>query len=85
VDTGFPPARSRAAPLSSRLNASAGEGRSENIMLKQKNNAKAHSILSFRFPMCDAVREKKPATVGGLFKSLRPDAYMLHPDAGHST
>jgi len=35
VVTGFPPARSPAKRLSLRLNASAGEGRSEKIMLKQ--------------------------------------------------
>jgi hypothetical protein len=67
------------------FDASAGEGRSENIMLKQKINAKAHSILSFRV-RCGPLRAKKsPPQQAGFFKSLRPDAYMLHPDAGHST
>jgi hypothetical protein len=51
----------------------------------KKINVKAHSILSFRFPMWAAVREKSPPQQAGFFKSLRPDAYMLHPDAGHST
>jgi hypothetical protein len=44
VDTGFPPARSRASGLPVSFDASAGEARSEKIMLKQQAKRNGDSI-----------------------------------------
>jgi hypothetical protein len=50
VETGFPPARSPAKELPLSLNAPAGEGRSEKIMLKQQAKAKSLlNLIAFRF------------------------------------
>jgi hypothetical protein len=65
VDTGFPPARSLVAAEFFSLDASAGEGRSDKIMLKQQAKAK------FRRLTLAAAKEYRSAGRGNPLEDRR--------------
>jgi hypothetical protein len=89
VAAGFPPARS-AGEDGVRIEASAGEARSEKIMLNNelKRNAdltKNHFALAVRCICKPRSFAKKARLAAGFFFLRGKIAYMLHPEAGHST